>query len=76
MPHCNFCKNKRKFKNSEELLNHLKRVHAGKLSKESIDYLINEVKVPLKKVVEFAKKEGVKIDGVLEGSLSVFFEGE
>ena len=73
MPYCNFCKNKRKFKNSEELLTHLKRVHAGKLSKESIDYLVNEVKVSLEKVIEFAKKEGVKIDDVLEESLSVFF---
>ncbi len=58
MVRCNICGRK---VNGENLIAHIKRQHAGKLTRESIDYLLS-LGIGIRKIVEFARQEGIEIE--------------
>jgi hypothetical protein len=56
---CEFCG--REYTTNEAVLEHIKRDHLGKLSESSIEYLL-ELGVKPNKIIEFCRREKVKVD--------------
>ena len=57
---CKLC-GRNDFSNNDSVIQHIKTQHMGKLSDSSVEYLLKQG-VKLNKIIEFCKKNKIKVD--------------